>query len=98
MAVHSKPRPIQAPTTRRTQSAQHHVPRETAQRGILQSARDVFLGKPTKVRHPADAQYAASDSKPSLKSIIKEGTPKGLIPHGPAIAYLDQLLSKPRKT
>lgn len=82
---------------RRTQAAQPHVTRETAHRGILQSARDVFSSKSTKVRHHADAQYAAHSAKPSLKSITKETTPEGLIPHGRAVDFLNHFLSKPRK-
>lgn len=82
---------------RRAHAAQPHVTRETAQRGILQSARDVFSSKATKVRHHADAHYAANPAKPSLKSITKETSPEGLIPHGRAVAFLDHFLSKPRK-
>ncbi len=82
---------------RRAQAAQPRVTRETAQRGILQTARDVFSSKGAKVRHQADAQYAARDTKPSLKSITKERAPEGLIPRERAVAYLEHILSKPRK-
>lgn len=82
---------------RRAHAAQPHVTRETAQRGILQSARDVFSSKTPKVRHQAKATYVAGRPESPLKAITKETSPQGLIPHGRAVDFLNQFLSKPRK-
>jgi hypothetical protein len=83
---------------RRTQAAQSSVTRETAQRGILQSARDVFSSKTAKVRHAADAKFVTGRSESPLKAITKEhSSSEGLIGHGRAVAFLDHFLSKPRK-
>lgn len=82
---------------RRAQAAESHVTRETAQRGILQSARDVFSSKATKVRHHADAKFVeARPERPHQSTHASAGTSNSRFAFD-HVAFLDRFLSKPRK-
>lgn len=88
---------------RRTHAAQPHVTRETAPRGLLQSARDMFAHRTTQRKpvHAANAKYHA-DPRPQspLRAVTKDtphATSSGLLSHGEAVDFLTGFLTRAGK-
>lgn len=113
MAVQNKPeRPIQRPIQRPAQNPAAAPQRPSVQKamaqarpavnkGILNSARDVFAHKTHKPVHVANAHYSSGPRPQSpLKSITKDipGASGGdLISHGSAVDFLDSFLARAGK-
>lgn len=73
------------------------APSQSAMRGILQSARDVFAHKSAPKALPrANASYAAGRAQSPLAPITQDrpGTTPSLISHSTAVDFLNHFLAK----